>query len=34
MKKKCGCNKNKGIICDYHFFPRTRQAYLKFLGIK
>lgn len=31
MKKKCKCNKKKGIICDEHFFFKTRKAYRKFL---
>jgi hypothetical protein len=29
--KKCKCNRKKGIVCDYHFFPRARKAYFKFV---
>jgi len=29
--KKCKCNRKKGIICDEHFFPKTRRAYENFL---
>jgi len=29
--KKCKCNRKKGIICDKHFFSKSRTSYERFL---
>lgn len=31
MRKKCKCNRKKGIVCDRHFFFKSRTAYFKWL---
>jgi hypothetical protein len=30
-REKCDCLRSRGIVCDKHFFFKSRRAYRKFL---